>query len=315
MPWQRGRYYVRARKQGGRVVFEYIGSGPGAEAIAALDIQKRLEKKAVAEALRKKREKAEKLNAKVIAFFNVVAAFSVEILSAAGYHRIKRGPWRKKRGEKPMSAETTKLEKPPSTSTASQAKTALDVLLDNIEHASKDKKALAIVEKTLAAMPEIPAFLGLARQLEHQLFKAAGMDQASKAIWAAELEKLKAKLAGKDPTPLEALLAERAAVCWLQVQLASWRQAILQSDSHSIATGLYRERCVDSANRRFLSACKALAEVRKLQRPSLAVALFQQQDGQRQREDKALASILSGKSQGNQAKALLDRTAASVLGN
>lgn len=313
MPWQRGKYYVRAHKQGGRVVFQYIGAGQGAEAIAALDIQERLEKKAAAEALRKKREKAEKLNAKVIEFCSTVAAFSVEILTAAGYHRIKRGPWRKKRGEKPMSAATTQLE-PTTTSTASTANPG-KILRDNIRNANTDEKALAAVEKALADMPEIPAFLGLAKQLENQLIKAAGMDKLTKAITEAELEKLKAKLAGKDPTPMETLLAERAAVCWLQVQLATWRQANLhQSGSYSFNSGLYYERCVDSANRRFLSACKALAEVRKLQRPALAVALFQQQERQIQQEDKAIASILAGKRSGA-AKALLEQTAASALGN
>jgi hypothetical protein len=94
-----GRYYTRSRRVGGRVVREYIGTGRVAEAIAYLEARDREERdRARAESSRMKRE-LEDTNRLVQAYYDQVEEQVREVLTAAGYHRPKRGKWRKRRDE------------------------------------------------------------------------------------------------------------------------------------------------------------------------------------------------------------------------
>lgn len=109
MSWEgrrKGNYYYRARRVNGRVIKEYIGSGAEAEEAAKRDVEAR-------EAARK-RDKAflafQKENDKLEVMFQIVD-ICIEVLmehtmTAAGYHRTNRGPWRKKRVKKDAAAIT-----------------------------------------------------------------------------------------------------------------------------------------------------------------------------------------------------------------
>lgn len=94
-----GRYYTRSRRspEDGRVVREYVGSGPLAELAAEADRTKR----EIAEAERK-REKTELERLDVLAAPVLEISEAAEILVrahliACGYHRHK-GEWRRARG-------------------------------------------------------------------------------------------------------------------------------------------------------------------------------------------------------------------------
>jgi hypothetical protein len=91
-----------------------------------------------------------------------------------------------------------------------------------------------------------------------------------------KLPLLKAELAGPDPTPLERLLADRVAACWLQLH---YYEAILAQSlgNMTIAQGHYQQRRIDSAHRRYLAAIKTLALVRKLAVPVLQVNIAKKQ--------------------------------------
>ena len=67
---------------------------------------------------------------------------------------------------------------------------------------------------------------------------------------------------------LESLLVERVAACWLQLHLADIR---LSQHEHNLtlAQAEYYDRAIDRAHKRYLSAIKTLALVRKLALPVL----------------------------------------------
>ena len=112
----------------------------------------------------------------------------------------------------------------------------------------------------------------LGRRGQWTLIKAvAANDPLTEETLLARLDFLRADVAGPDPTPLEVLLTERICSLWLLIE------ALEMLVSAQLSAKLPREhRCPmsflqhvfkwqESANRRFLSAIRELARVRKLQ--------------------------------------------------
>jgi hypothetical protein len=79
-------------------------------------------------------------------------------------------------------------------------------------------------------------------------------------------EVLQAELAGQNPTPLERLLAERIVSCWLHLHHLEMHYGMHKE--MSLALGTYYQHCIDRAHRRYLSAIKVLAVVRRLTLPA-----------------------------------------------
>ncbi len=77
------------------------------------------------------------------------------------------------------------------------------------------------------------------------------------------LEAMRGELAGSNPSPLEVLGAERVASCWLQLHFAeliyeqNLGKLILKQDD-------YYQKRLDRLHKRYLSAMRSLAQVRKL---------------------------------------------------
>lgn len=97
-----GRYYTRSRRIGGRVVREYVGRGLLGELAERED---RAEREARAQATavrqqqrRRQQEEDRALRELVIGIDRQAATLTAITLAAAGYHRPKRGVWRRRRG-------------------------------------------------------------------------------------------------------------------------------------------------------------------------------------------------------------------------
>jgi hypothetical protein len=78
---------------------------------------------------------------------------------------------------------------------------------------------------------------------------------------------MRSELAGPSPTPLGRLLVDRIVTCWLQISDADVRAAQAKDLSPSWAE--FYQRRMDRAHRRYLSAIKTLATVRRLVLPVL----------------------------------------------
>jgi hypothetical protein len=140
-----------------------------------------------------------------------------------------------------------------------------------------DASALPAVRELLQN-PEAVELLGgdLARQVEYSLIdNAAGKNLAFKEALRRKLELLRAELAGPSPSPLEQLLADRAATCWLWLHDLEIRLA--QAKDLTIPQAEYRQRAVDRAHKRYLAALKTLALVRKLALPVLQINVARRQ--------------------------------------
>jgi hypothetical protein len=132
-----------------------------------------------------------------------------------------------------------------------------------------DTSTLPVLRMLLQDPGAVNRFGGnLAEQAEQSLIRAAaGDDLVFHEALTCKLEMLRDELGGSNPTPVERLLVERIVTCWLQVQDADVRYA--QAKNLSLEWGDYYQRRMDRAHKRYLSALRTLALVRKLALPVL----------------------------------------------
>ena len=152
--------------------------------------------------------------------------------------------------------------------------------LQIIERAeSGDAKVLPALRELLEQVPAIRDCLGA--DLEGAVKKLITSSMAGEENLAfresldGKLEAMRKELAGPSPNPVEALLIDRVVACWLQVQEADLRYA--QMGNCTIAQANFHLKRQDRAHRRFLSALKTLATVRKLALPTLQVNIAETQ--------------------------------------
>jgi hypothetical protein len=93
-------------------------------------------------------------------------------------------------------------------------------------------------------------------------------DAGIQAAVAKQMAELRAELAGPESTALELLLVERVVITWLQLQGMESTCASRNLDPAVLARFEHRR---DQAHRRYLSAIKALAQVRRLRLPAMQV--------------------------------------------
>jgi hypothetical protein len=101
MGWEQrargGRYYTRSRKDGGRVVREYVGGGLIGELAARQDTARAARRAAEAAAWRRHRATVESAEASLKALCDQADMLMCGTLLLAGYHQHHRGQWRRPR--------------------------------------------------------------------------------------------------------------------------------------------------------------------------------------------------------------------------
>jgi hypothetical protein len=136
---------------------------------------------------------------------------------------------------------------------------------------ANDKTAIAEFREKLKSFPQLAAklcdeFGNPAKRAERELIKKLTGDQLLHCeSHTLKLEAMRTELARPESTPLEKLLVERVLVCWLQTYHADL--LFYSPDNMPADLGEFRQRQQDRAHRRFLSACKTLAAIRRLALP------------------------------------------------
>ena len=134
-----------------------------------------------------------------------------------------------------------------------------------------DAKARDAVAAFLHRRPEVAELVvERASTAESAWLDYAASDKFSRLTLEVRTEKVRRQLLGDNPTPLERLLVERIAICSLQVQLAETQFIGVMRGSATFAKARFYEDLQDRAQRRYLAAIKALAQIRRLQLPAVA---------------------------------------------
>lgn len=141
-----------------------------------------------------------------------------------------------------------------------------------------------------SCLPEVQALLA-DKERGAEWMEAAGSPAAwfrqslvekmgEKNVFAKEaarqkLARVRADLEGPNPTPIESLLAERASLCWFEV---NWYEERFVNTSDMIITQAdFAQRRIHRAHHRFLSVVESLARVRKMALPSVMVNIAKNQ--------------------------------------
>jgi hypothetical protein len=142
---------------------------------------------------------------------------------------------------------------------------------------SGDARTLPVIREMLKDPRWVEKWGNLAKHAERAFVnKAACKDLGVREGLLRKLELLRAELAGPSPTPLEQLLVARVVSCWLQVHDADVRYA-RDWPNMSLAQAKFYEHRMDRTHKRYLSAIKTLALVRKLVLPVLQVNIAEKQ--------------------------------------
>jgi hypothetical protein len=133
-----------------------------------------------------------------------------------------------------------------------------------------DVSALPALKKALAEHPDLIDRLGdLAAHVERQLVSlVAGPSLAASEAVTAHLTKMRRELGAGAAAPLEKLLIERVALCWLACHAAEIDRGerLWEGASELLRAA---DKRVDRAHARLLSATKVLATVRNLLGPAV----------------------------------------------
>ncbi len=132
---------------------------------------------------------------------------------------------------------------------------------------SGDPTAMSVLRESMGQCPSMISTFGgnLAEVAVRSTIHAiAGESLVWKESIQRQLELMRKELAGPNPTPIERILVDRVVVCWLQVQHADH---VAQAGDVTLPVGDYLQRRQDRSHRRFLSAVKMLATVRRLALP------------------------------------------------
>jgi hypothetical protein len=148
----------------------------------------------------------------------------------------------------------------------------IEELRDHIIRAQEgDEEAIANMEASLEQLPSIARRFGNLNLLVEQGFveRASGNNPVKQKSLNITLREMREELAGPNPSPLEKLGVERVVSCWLQLHYAehlyerNLPKLVLTEDD-------YYPKRLDRLHRRYLSAMRSLAQVRKLLKPKVA---------------------------------------------
>ena len=99
MAHQRGRYYYRSRREGGRVVTDYLGSGDQGRIIAELDSLDERRRREERQQVREQQECERRHDECANAVGDLIRTMADAVLLSEGYHTHK-GTWRRTRRQR-----------------------------------------------------------------------------------------------------------------------------------------------------------------------------------------------------------------------
>jgi hypothetical protein len=109
------------------------------------------------------------------------------------------------------------------------------------------------------------------RTLDHLLRTYYSQSAYARECVTRRVREMRQEFGYTESSPLEKILIEQILVCWINLYVIEINSGTQLCESHSPETGLYWDRRLTGAQRRFRRACETLARVRKLSRNTPAL--------------------------------------------
>ena len=136
-----------------------------------------------------------------------------------------------------------------------------------VERCNTEKPArqdLAALRAYLATTPDAPLRAIGAGAVQSSIIAAQGVGPAQEIVIVAEVERMRDSFGYADAPPIERGLIDHILTCWLRMQFAEMTLNSKTSGTHTPQGGVYWERRLDAAQRRYLRAMATLAKLRQL---------------------------------------------------
>lgn len=137
----------------------------------------------------------------------------------------------------------------------------------NRENPSADD--LLAFRKLTTEKPEMWIVLGdmMMQAREHYItsLKTAALNKETMRL---HIEDMRKNLASENDGKLEKLLIDQVIFCWVRLSIIEQQYTTVMKESHTLTMGIYWEKRLSAAHKRYQKACESLARVRKLTRPA-----------------------------------------------
>ena len=206
-------YYYRKKREGGRVVSEYLGSGEAAELALVQDALDAEEHRAQRAEIAAQVEQWKGEDKTTKAAFDLVSQVLGVAFESAGYWQHARGEWRKRRAISNNDMAKSKA--------GGLVKTTDMMQLMSLAQ-SGDSQAAQDFLATLRGQPGegemIAVFADLGTKAQNYLLEQMGINTPFlSGVFSRQLDLMRQDLGGKDAPPLERMLIERIVTCWIVV--------------------------------------------------------------------------------------------------
>jgi hypothetical protein len=257
-------YYYESMREGGRHRTVYCGAGARGQIYEQRALERRKRRAVEQENHERKLEAIRAEDHAANEVYQRVESICRTTLERAGFHRPSRKPWRKRR----MSTPATTTENGAPYTPAERAE-----ILRTAEERPDDPASKKGIRRILKHEPwhiEISSIESLAmEQLVKKTFGASGLFGTE--VCMGTLRKMRKELSRPNQTALEKMLIDRIIFCWMNLYRLEFNSAASNGMTLAASSGL--QSTIDRAHRRFLSAVKALAAVRRLDLSGLNLML------------------------------------------
>jgi len=160
-----------------------------------------------------------------------------------------------------------------------EARKLTDRLLTTVKSQKPTNTELAELRKALEETPALVSTLGdLSVQLKFKIIEAMANQPGRQLVIGKQVEKMAEELGGGDASPLERMLIDQVMIAWLRWQSVEWAYQYGFAQGQTLTKGLYLEKRLSAAHRRYLQSIESLARVRRLlARVGVQVNIAQQQ--------------------------------------